>query len=102
MRKRTTTRTPPSHLSAEGKTLWRATVDEYAFDSEADFALLRQLCESIDGARACRKRIAKDGLLVAGSTGQPRPHPLLNAEAEYRRATLACVRALRLTTAPEF
>ncbi|MEO7937739.1 MAG: P27 family phage terminase small subunit [Burkholderiaceae bacterium] len=96
------TRKAPASLSAEAKTLWRATLDEYSFDSAPDFQLLRQLCESVDGVRACQKAIKRDGMLVTGSTGQVRQHPLLAAEAEYRRAVLACVRALRLNSTPEF
>ncbi len=101
MKKRTNIHAPPANLSAEAKRLWRATVEEFEFESGADLALLRQLCESIDGVRACQKRVRKDGMMIRGASGQLRHHPLLAAEAEYRRAVLACVRALRITSAPE-
>ena len=102
MRKRPANHAAPASLSAEARALWRATIDEYAFDSAPDFAMLAQLCEALDGVRACQRQIKKDGMVVIGSTGQVRQHPLLAAEAEYRRSLLACVRALRLNSTPEF
>jgi P27 family predicted phage terminase small subunit len=91
---------PPRDLSADGRALWRTLIDEYTF-ADSDLTLLHQLCSAVDRVRACQRKIARDGLTVTGSTGQPRPHPLLSVEAEFRRQTLACVRALRLTTSPE-
>lgn len=92
---------PPKGLSAEAKGLWREITSEHVIDDAASRTLLRQLCESLDGVRACQKQVKRDGLMIAGSTGQLRPHPLLVTEAEYRRAILACVRALRLDLATE-
>lgn len=101
MKRKASPQAPPRGLSAAGKHLWSATVAEYEFEGAADLALLAELCQAFDGARACRARIARDGLMVDGSAGQPRPHPLLAIEDAYRRSMLACVRALRLTSAPE-
>lgn len=91
-------RKPPAGLSAEARTLWASITNEFAFDDAASVALLRQLCEALDGIRACQKQVKADGLMVTGASGQKRPHPLLVSEAEYRRAMLACCRALRLTS----
>ena len=103
MHKRTaTTPAPPRTLSAESAALWRSTLTEYAFDTGVDLTLLRMLCESLDGVRACQRRVKKDGLLAVGAGGQIRPHPLLATEAEYRKSILAAVRALRLSSVPEF
>ena len=68
----------------------------HVVDDGASRALLRQLCEALDGLRAVQARIKADGLMIPGSKGQPRPHSLLGVESEYRRAILACTRALRL------
>src|SRR5687767_7773814 len=93
---------PPAGLSEEARDLWVKTLAEYSFDDAASLALLRQLCEALDGIRVCQHRIRADGLMITGASGQLRPHPLLTVEAEYRRSLLACTRALRLGTAPEF
>lgn len=95
------TPTPPRGLSAEARALWRKIVAEHVFDDAASFALLRQLCEAIDGLRACQRQIRKDGLTTQGSAGQPVAHPLLAAEDRYRRTILAHIRALRITLAAE-
>src|SRR6185312_3858787 len=101
MRRKPPTSMPPRDLSADGRALWRTLNDEYTFAPGSDFTLLHQLCSAVDKVRACQRQIAREGLTVAGSTGQVRPHPLLSVEAEFRRQTLACVRALRLTNLPE-
>lgn len=91
----------PKHLSSEARDLWRRLTHDYVIDDAASLALLRQLADALDGVRACQAKIRTDGLMVLGSAGQSRPHPLLAAEAEYRRAFLACVRALKLDLATE-
>lgn len=101
MRKRTKTK-PPVGLSAEARTLWVETNDEYTFETAADFTLLRQLCETLDRLRQIQAAIKTGGLTVIGSQGQVRLNPLLQAEEAARRTILAHVRALRLTSAPEF
>jgi Phage terminase, small subunit len=73
----------------------------HVLDDGASRALLRQLCESLDGLRACQAQIRRDDLMIAGSKGQLRPHPLLVSEAEFRRAILASISALRLDISAE-
>lgn len=94
-------RKPPEHLSDESRTLWMQIVSDYALDDAAGLTLLREGLDALDGIRACQAQIKADGLMVAGSRRQKRPHPLLKAEAEYRRQMLACFRALNLDLAPE-
>lgn len=101
-RKRQTKLKAPPGLSAEARALWTATNDEYSFETAADFALLRQLCETLDRLRQIQKAIKTDGLMVPGSQGQARMNPLLQAEEAARRTILAHVRALRLTSTPDF
>jgi hypothetical protein len=49
----------------------------------------KTLAERIRAAAArlleCADQVAADGLMVLGSTGQQRPHPLLKTEQELRR-----------------
>jgi P27 family predicted phage terminase small subunit len=101
MSKPTRTRSAPPALSAEARELWVDIMKSHVVDDGASRALLRQLCESLDGLRAVQARIKQDGLMIAGSKGQARPHPLLVSEAEFRRAILACVRGLRLDISAE-
>jgi hypothetical protein len=96
------TRSAPPALSTEARELWADIVKSHVVDDGASRALLRrQLCESLDGLRACQAQIRRDGLMIAGSKGQLRPHPLLVSEAEFRRAILASIRALRLDISAE-
>ena len=101
MSKPTRTRSAPPALSAEARELWADIMESHVIDDGASRALLRQLCESLDGLRTIQARIKRDGLMIAGSKGQARPHPLLVSEAEFRRAILACVRGLRLDITAE-
>ena len=101
MPKRTKTK-PPVGLTPEARALWMETTAEYDFETSADFALLRQLCETLDRLRQIQAAIKTGGLTVIGSQGQTRLNPLLQAEDAARRTILAHVRALRLTSAPEF
>jgi hypothetical protein len=101
MSKPTRTRSAPPALSAEARELWADIMKSHVLDDGASRALLRQLCESLDGLRAVQARIKADGLMTSGSRNQPRPHVLLGVEAEYRRAILACVRGLRLDITAE-
>lgn len=96
MSKPTRTRPAPPGFSAESRALWADIMKSHVIDDGASRALLRQLCESLDGLRAVQARIKQDGLVIAGSKGQLRPHVLLGVESEYRRSILATVRALRL------
>lgn len=101
-RKRPTKPKPPTGLSTEARALWVSTNEEYAFETAADFTLLCQLCETLVRLREIQAAIKAGGLMVAGSQGQMRMNPLLQAEEGARRTILAHVRALRLTSTPEF
>ena len=86
----------PASLGKDGSMLWSAILRNYAIDDPASLAILRSMCETADRLAACRATIDAEGLVTAGSTGQPRAHPLLQIESESRRALLAHSRALRL------
>jgi P27 family predicted phage terminase small subunit len=94
--------TPPKSLCPESRALWLRIVSEHVIEDGASFEVLRQLCESVSALRAVQKQVRKDGLMIRGSKGQMRPHPLLNTEAEYKRAILACVRALKIDLTAEY
>jgi hypothetical protein len=48
-------------------------------------ALVGRLRSAVAELRACAEQIGEDGLLVAGSMGQQRPHPLLKMVGDLRR-----------------
>lgn len=48
-------------------------------------ALVGRLRSAVAELRACVERVAEDGLLIAGSMGQQRPHPLLKLVSDLRR-----------------
>lgn len=102
MRELTSVPRPPKTLCAEAKALWSSIVAEHVVEDGASLELLRQLCESVTNLRAIQRQVRRDGLMVAGSKGQLRPHPLLSVEAEYRRAVLACIRALKIDVTAEY
>jgi P27 family predicted phage terminase small subunit len=93
--------TAPRTLGPAGRRLWRAIQAEYEIADAASLNILESLCQVSDRLAECREAIARDGLVVEGSGGQPRPHPLLQTEAEARRALLAHARALRLDLSGE-
>jgi hypothetical protein len=75
-------------LGTAGKRAWRAATDEFVF-SGPELEVLRTLCRLLDELARVETAIAEtDSLIVAGSTGQPKAHPLLE-EARRHRATLA-------------
>ena len=83
-------------LSAEAQALGEALRREYSISDPAGRALLGQLMASFDAIRGCERAIARDGLLVRGSRGQPVAHPLCSVLEASRKSFLAIVRSLRL------
>ncbi len=73
----------PDGLGEAGASLWTAITAEYDLRPD-ELALLRSFCEVTDECRSLRQAIAEQGLTVAGSRGQVRPHPLLGALAQSR------------------
>lgn len=84
-------------LSAASRTLRERLVAAYDFgDDPAAITLLDELVLAVDQLRAVQTRLAADGLIVEGSTGQPRAHPLMPEQDRLRRTVLALTRSLRL------
>ena len=48
-------------------------------------ALAARIREAAGRLRECAEQLDRDELMIRGSTGQPRPHPLLKTEQELRR-----------------
>ncbi len=74
----------PADLGKGGRALWRATVKVYDLRPD-EVPLLGEMCRTLDRLAAIRDALVTAPLIVAGSTGQDRAHPLL---AEERAAQL--------------
>lgn len=72
---------PPPGLGPSGRALWRDILAEFGLAAH-ERAVLVQCCRCVDRLDALAAELAAAGsLTVAGSTGQPKAHPLL---AEWR------------------
>lgn len=83
--------TPPKHLSAAAKRLYRAIAEDVELDAAAGLILQAGL-ENWDRLQASREIIAREGLV----TDSGRRHPLLDAETAAYRLLLANFRELGL------
>ncbi|MGH9122034.1 MAG: hypothetical protein ACRDYC_08815 [Acidimicrobiales bacterium] len=79
-------RRAPVGLNAAGRGFWRKVTTDFELDHDG-LALLEQAARTLDELERLQAAVAGAELLVEGSSGQPRPHPLL-AEVRAHRATL--------------
>ncbi len=70
----------PVGLGRSGRALWRAVHAEFGL-APHERAILVQCCRVVDRLDVIEAELAGVPLTVAGSTGQPKAHPLL---AEWR------------------
>ena len=78
---------PPAGLRAPGRRLWHSVIPELVL-TPGELELLRQACKTTDEVDRLEKAVrALPDLVVAGSMGQPRMHPLLN-ELRLHRSLL--------------
>ncbi|MBG6140235.1 phage terminase small subunit P27 family [Longispora fulva] len=87
---------PPATLGEIGAAVWERlwTAGQGWLSLTTDLDVLTRLAEAHDERQAMREQIAADGYMVAGSQGQPRPHPLLThlraLEAQMTRWESLC------------
>lgn len=77
----------PAGLGNRGRRLWSATVLEFTLRAD-ELATLTELCRTVDSLDRMEAEVQAAPLLVEGSKGQWRPHPLL-AEIRGARQVLA-------------
>ena len=79
---------PPEAFGPEGSALWERVAADFE-PSAFEAAILSEACRTVDELQSIRDELrAAVSVVVAGSTGQPRAHPLLD-EVRRHRETLA-------------
>jgi hypothetical protein len=86
---------PPRGLGSAGRRLWRGIVAGYELDAD-DLALLSEACAVSDRIAAMEGELAGVPLTVAGSRGQPAPHPLLAQQRAERGLLVRLLDRLQL------
>jgi hypothetical protein len=86
---------PPKDLNATGRAFWRSVLAAHEANP-AELQLLHEACRTKDELDVMAERVASESPVVAGSKGQPRPHPLLAEIRQHRRLLDQLVVALGL------
>ena len=87
----------PADLGARGRKFWRTTMAGFEL-SDVETELLVECARLLDECESLRNAVDKEGVTVAGSTGQPRVHPALG---ELRQHRLALGRLLAQLALPD-
>ena len=75
--------------------LWRSVNAAYELDP-AEKQLLGEACATLAELERVEQELSEAPLIVAGSTGQPVPHPLLATAQHHRQLLERLLRALAL------
>jgi hypothetical protein len=87
--------TPPPGLGTDGRRLWRDINTGYEL-APHELAVLAEACRVTDRLTGIATALADAPLTVAGSTGQPRAHPLLAEARMQARVLESLARALAI------
>ena len=87
----------PVGLAEAGGALWDSLTDAYEFGPH-ELAVLAVACRQADDVAALEALLVRDGLIVAGSNGQPR---LNAAVTEVRQGRLALSKLLDQLALPD-
>jgi hypothetical protein len=85
----------PDGLGASGAALWRWVTRVYEL-SPSEVLTLEQCCRQADLIARLDAELAAAPVVVEGSMGQPKTHPLVAAVAEARRTLDTLQRSLAL------
>lgn len=91
---------PPAGLSPRAESFWRKSSADFELtDGEAELLTeAAYLLTEIDGLRDA---LVRDGLTVAGASGQPRVHPALNEVRQHRMALARLLKQIDLPSEDE-
>ena len=90
-----TTSRAPSGLGPSGRAFWRGIMADYGLAAHEQ-AILMQCCRVTDRLDAIEAELATADLVVTGSTGQPKAHPLLAEQRAQMRVLESLSRALSI------
>lgn len=85
----------PPGLAAAGRALWRAVVSAYVLRAD-EVALLAHACRTADLIAALQAELESAPVMVPGSQGQSRAHPLLTEVRGQRQLLAALLKQLGL------
>lgn len=85
----------PAGLADKGAAFWRDVVGSYELRVD-ELVLLEHACRAIDELERLAGQITESNVLVTGSRGQVRPHPLLKEQRESRVLLARLLRQLKL------
>lgn len=85
----------PAGLGSAGRKLWRDILAEYRLSS-GELAILARAAHCADRLAAIDAELAGADLVIEGSTGSPRPNPLLASADSAERTFDTLIRALAL------
>ena len=85
----------PRGLKPRGRALWNGVVAVYSLNP-AESLILHELCRTADLLNRLNAELARAELLVTGSQGQPRAHPLLSVVIETEKVVELLSRRLAL------
>ena len=86
---------PPDSLDSAGRALWRDVLRAYEL-SPAEAAVLARASRTVDVLGRIDANLMDSDLVVEGSMGQLRPHPLLAVKANQERVLDSLLRSLAL------
>jgi hypothetical protein len=85
----------PAHLGESGAALWRDVAWKYGLRAD-ELAVLLRACETADKIDAINAALAGQPLVVNGSLGQQREHPLLSEWRQQVKLQAALLAQLKL------
>ena len=85
----------PAGLGPSGRALWRGILTDYGL-APHERAILVQCCRCVDRLDAIEAELDGADLIVEGSVGQLKPHPLLGELRAQARLLEALSRALSI------
>jgi hypothetical protein len=86
--------TPPAGLGEAGSALWADVMSRYDFSSPADYNALAAAARMADQIARLEDALAVADVVITGSTGQDRVHPLIGEVRAHRLAQQRILSAL--------
>jgi len=86
---------PPSKLSGKARKLWTETTTAFNL-REDELRVLEDACREGDLVDRLEAEVAKSGLMVEGSQGQPVASPLITEIRQHRTVVARLLQSLKL------